>query len=265
MLIPTLTGLILSVVTMLVAALPVAILVIYVRKNAWGQFAIGVLLGVLLLVLVAIINILAIMSSNLAGSVLGGQVPSAAEAWKRISSLGADLFWMGIGLPAKWVWLALRRLFRASHKQGWEGAEHLLVPILANEAITLREAPGKIARMQTDNCVFMAESVGVRKLNLLLVAAAILVGLAAGSGIAWLIISGAEDPNKARATAFLLAILAIAIFTLPVLLFCSHTFALFNTCLYIWGKSVRTARKDKKAEAAIPEPLAVALGVRPGR
>ena len=95
---------------------------------------------------------------------------------------------------------------------------------------------------------------------------ALIIGLAVGLGVAWLVLTNRQDASQARALAFGLGALLVAIFTLPVALYCSYAITLFNTCLYRWGINVRDAReRGVSAEAAVPEPLAVALGIRSGR
>jgi hypothetical protein len=263
---PTLAGLVVSIIILLIMMLPLGGMIIYLRKELWGQFAIGVIIGLLLVILVAIANTATVLASNLAGTALLGQKPTTTGAWEKVSRLGGDLYWMGLGLPLYWIWLAVRRLFQTSKSGGWENAEHLLVPVLANEQVSMREAPGKIVRMQVDNCVFTADSVGIRKVSVLLTLGALLIGLAAGLGVAWLVLTNGQDPSRSRALAFGLTVLITAVFTLPVAHFCGYAITLFNTCLYFWGVNVREARKTKNsAEAAVPEPLAVALGIHSGR
>jgi len=263
---PTLAGLVVSIIILIIMMLPLGGMIIYLRKVPWGQVAIGVVLGLLLVILVAIASTMTILSSNLAGTALLDQKPTTAAAWEKVSGLGGDLYWMGLGLPFYRVWLAFRRLFYHSTSIGWEDAEHLLVPVMANEQVSMGEAPGKIIRMQADNCVFTADSVGIRRLSVILTLAALLIGLAAGFGVASLVLAGGQDPSRSRALAFGLTVLITAIFTLPVAHYCSYAITLFNTCLYRWGTTVRDARKkEASADAAVPEPLAVALGIRLGR
>jgi hypothetical protein len=197
---------------------------------------------------------------------LSGQNPIVSEAWQRVTDLGADAFWMGLGYPVYRVWLVLRRLFHSPKRNAWEDSEHLFVPVLANQEIDMREAPVQIAKMQAQNCVFTAENVGIHKAAILLTLGALIFGLIAGSGAAWIVLTNVQDAGQARAMAFGLAVLSIAIFALPVALYCSYGIALFNTCLYLWGMRVREARKgESSASTAVPEPLAVALGIRSGR
>jgi hypothetical protein len=263
---PTLAGLVVSVIILLIMMLPLGGMIIYLRKEPWGQVAIGTMLGLLLVILVAIASTMAVLSSNLAGTALSDQKPTTAGAWEKVSELGGDLYWMGLGLPVYRSWLTFRRLFLTSKSSGWEDAEHLLVPVLANEQVSMREAPGRIVQMQVDNCVFTADSVGIRRISVLLTLSALLIGLAVGLGLAWLVLTNGQDPSRSRALAFGLTVLITAIFTLPVAHFCSYAITLFNTCLYRWGVTVRDARKtETSAEAAVPEPLAVALGIRSGR
>lgn len=263
---PTLAGLIISVVTLIIMALPIGGLIIYIRKDLLGQVAIGVVLGLIGVILLVIANTMQLMSANLSGTALTGEKPVTADAWKRISALGGDVYWMGLGHPVYRVWLVLRRLFRSSKSNAWEDAEHLLLPILANEPVSMREAPGQISKMQAQNCVFTAESVGVRITSALITMGALIIGLAVGLGVAWLVLTNRQDAGQARALAFGLGALLVAIFTLPVALYCSYAITLFNTCLYRWGINVRDAReRGVSAEAAVPEPLAVALGIRSGR
>jgi hypothetical protein len=263
---PTLAGLVVSVIILLIMMLPLGGMIIYLRKELWGQVAIGAMIGLLLVILVAIASTMTVLSSNLAGTALADQKPTTTGAWEKVSRLGGDLYWMGLGFPVYRIWLAFRRLFHTSKSSGWEDAEHLLVPVLANEEVNMREAPGKIVRMQVDNCVFTADSVGINKVSVLLTLGAFLIGLAAGLGMAWLILTNGQDPSRSRALAFGLAALITAIFTLPVAHYCSYAITLFNTCLYRWGITVRDARKSEtSADTAVPEPLAVALGIRSGR
>jgi hypothetical protein len=263
---PTFAGLIISMIILLILMLPLGGLIVYIRKELWGQVAIGAMFGFLLIVLVAIANMMSILSSNLAGTALSGQKPTTAEAWKKVSGLGGDLYWMGFAVPVYRIWLMMRRLFRTSKSGGWEDAEHLLVPVLANEQVDMQGAPALINRMRADNCVFTADSVGIRKTSFMLTLGFSLIGLAAGLGVGWLVLSSGQDAGKSRALAFGLIALLTAIFTLPVALYCKYAITLFNTCLYQWGIAVRDARKNESsADAAVPEPLAVALGIRSGR
>jgi hypothetical protein len=263
---PTLTGLVICVVILIIMTLPLGALILYIRKTILGQVAIGAVIGLTLIILMVIINTMRFLSSSLANVALTNQKPIVANAWKKISGLGADLFWMGLGYPVYRVWLVLRRLFRSSKSVGWEDAEHLLIPVLANETISMREASGQIVKMQTDNCVFTADSVGIRKVSTLLKIGAFIIGLAAGLGAAWLVLANAEDAERSLVLAVGLATFLIAVFTLPVSLYCSYAITLFNTCLYRWGINVRDARKgDTSTNAAVPEPLTIALGIRPGR
>ena len=263
---PTIVGLVVSVIILLIMMLPLGGLIVYIRKEPWGQVAIGAMIGLLMVIMVAIANTMTVLSSNLAGAALSGQKPTTAEAWIKASELGGDLYWMGFGLPVYRIWLTLRRLLRTSKSGGWEDAEHLLVPVLANGKVSLREAPGQIVRMQADNCVFSADSVAIRKVSVLLTLSALLIGLAAGLGAAWLVLTSELDAARSRALAFGLTALITAIFTLPVAQYCSYAVTLFNTCLYRWGITVRDARKhETSANEAVPEPLAIALGIRSGR
>jgi len=263
---PTFAGLVVSVIILVILLLPLGGMIVYLRKEPWGQVAIGAVIGLLLVVLVAIPSIMAVLSSNLSGTTLSGQKPVPSDAWARVSELGEDLYWMGLGIPINCIRAFFRGPFRSKVRGGWEDAEHLLIPVLGNEKVTLREAPARITRMQVDNCVFTAESVGIRKVGVLLTAGALLIGFAIGLGVAWLVLVNGQDASRSRALAFGLAVLITAIFTLPVAYYCNYALTLFNTCLYRWGITVRDARKGKdSAEAAVPEPLAVALGIRSGR
>jgi hypothetical protein len=263
---PIFTGLVLSMVTLVILAVPLGGLIMYIRKDTLGQVMIGVVIGLILLILLLIANIMRLMSSNLSGAALSGQNAVTADAWKRISALGGDAYYMGLGYPVYRIWLAFRRMVRSSKTRGWEDAEHLLVPVLANETVHMRQPPEQIIKMQAQNCVFTAESVGIHKTAALLTLGALIVGLAAGLGVAWLVLVSTEDASLARALAFGLAALLTAIFSLPVALFSSFAITLFNTCLYQWGINVRDARKGKTpASIAVPEPLAIALGIRSGR
>jgi hypothetical protein len=265
-LVPILAGLIISMVILIIMALPLGGLIIYIRKDLLGQVAIGAVIGLIGVILLAIANTMRLMSANLSGAVLSDQKLVTADAWKRISALGGDVYWMGLGYPVYRIWLALRRLFRSSKSNTWEDAEHLLIPVLANESVSMREAPGQISKMQAQNCVFTAESVGIHKTTALLTLGALIIGLAVGLGVAWFVLINGQDASQARALAFGLASLLVAIFTLPVALYCSYAITLFNTCLYQWGINVRDAReREDSASAAVPEPLAVALGIRSGR
>jgi hypothetical protein len=263
---PIVAGLILSVVILIIMALPLGGLIIYIRKDLLGQVVIGAVIGLIAVILMAIINTMRLMSSNLSGAVLSGQKPAVTEAWKRISSLGGDVYWMGLGYPVFRIGLALRHLFQSSKNSSWQDAEHLLLPVLANESGSMREAPEKISKMQMQNCVFTAESVGIHKTSALLTLAALIIGLAAGLGVAWIVLINEPDASRARALAFGLTTLLVAVFTLPVALYCTYAITLFNTCLYRWGINVRDARKGEvSATMAVPEPLAVSLGIRAGR
>ncbi len=263
---PILAGLIFAVVILIIMALPLGGLIIYIRKDLLGQVVIGVVIGLIGIILLAIANTMRLMSANLSGAVLSGEKPVATNAWKRISALGGDVYWMGFGYPVYRIWLAFRRLLHASKSKTWEDAEHLLIPVLANESVSMQEAPGQIAKMQAQNCVFTAESVGIRIATTLLTLGALIIGLAVGLGAAWLVLINGQDASRARALAFGLAALLVAIFTLPVAFYCSYAITLFNTCLYRWGINVRDARKrEVSASEAVPEPLAVALGIRLGR
>jgi hypothetical protein len=148
---PILAGLIISVVILISMALPLGSLIIYIRKDVLGQVVIGAVIGLIGVILLAIANTMRLMSSNLSDAVLSGQKLVAADAWKRISALGGDVYWMGLGNPVYRIWLALRRLFRSSKSNAWEDAEHLLIPVLANESVSMREAPGQILKMQAQN------------------------------------------------------------------------------------------------------------------
>jgi hypothetical protein len=263
---PTLSGLIISVVILIIMALPLGGLIIYIRKDLLGQVAIGAVIGLIGVILLAVANTMRLMSAKLSGAVLSDQKMVAADAWERVSALGGDVYWMGLGYPVYRIWVALRRLFRSSNSNTWEDAEHLLIPVLANESVSMREAPGQISKMQAQNCVFTAESVGIHKTTALLTLGALIIGLAVGLGVAWFVLINGQDASQARALAFGLAALLVAIFTLPVALYCSYAITLFNTCLYRWGINVRDAReREVSASAAVPEPLAVALGIRSGR
>jgi hypothetical protein len=264
---PTLISLLASFLTLIITLLPVAGLIIYIRKNEWGQVAIGVALGLSLIILVAIINVLTIMTSNLTGTALSGKIPIASDAWKKLSDMGSVLYLMGLGLPAHYAWVALKSsLLRSSTKRSWENDAHLFIPILANEEVSFQQASHQIIKMQEDNSVFSAQGVGIRMLGILLTAGAMLIGLAAGLGVAWLVLNNGLDASQSRAMAFGLATLLVAIFTLPVALFCVYAVTLFNTCLYRWGTSVQAARgKSTVDPATVPTPLVVALGIRQGR
>ena|GEM_PF-3531575 len=266
-LLPTLISILTTILTTIIMLLPIAGLILYIRKNVWGQVAIGAVIGLLLILIVAVIHVLTVMSSNLAGAALLGRKPSTADAWKKMSDLGGDLYTMGLGLTVNRLWIIMHKLFsKSSRIRRWEDADHLFIPILANEEIRFRQAPGRISQMQSDNCVFTAEGVGIQKIAMILTAAALLVGLAAGLGVGWLILSKGQDAGQSRALAFAMAALLTAIFTLPVVSYLAFAKTLFNTCLYLWGRSVRDARKQGQASAAaVPDPLAVALGIQPGR
>ncbi len=264
---PALLGLSIAVMTTAVVMLPLAGLVTYIRKVVWGQVAIGVLIGLLIIILVAIANTTAVLSSGLAGMTLSGQRPSTTETWKRLSTLGGDIFLMGLGLPVYHLWITIQRLFsRSSTQSRWEDAVYLFVPVLANEETTLHQTPVRIRRMQTDNCVFPTGGVGIQKVAMILSLASGLIGLAAGLGAAWLVVVNVQDASRSRAYAFAIAAFVTAIFSLPVIFYLVYTKALFNTCLYRWGISIRDARKQGQAGTAdVPDPLAVAMGLRPGR
>ena len=264
---PTLLSILTMILATTVILVPIAGLVIYIRKNVWGQVAIGVLIGLLLSLIITVINVFSIMSSNLASTTLTGRKTNTADAWKKISDLGGDLYIMGLGLPIYRLWRVVQQLFTKSYSAiKWEDADQLLIPVLANEEITLRQTPGYIFQMQSENCVFMAEGVGIQKTNIILTAAALLVGLAAGIGAGWLILSKGQDAGQSRAIAFAVGALLTAIFTLPVVSYLAYAKTLFNTCLYLWGNSVRDARKQGVDNtAAVPDPLAAALGIRSGR
>jgi hypothetical protein len=263
---PIFAGLVASVVILIIMMLPLGGMIVYLRKEPWGQVAIGVVLGLLLVILIAVASSMTVLSSNLAGTALLDQKTTTSSAWEKVSKLGGDLYWMGLSLLPYRIWLSIRKLFHTSARRRWEDAEHLLVPVLGNEEVNMREAPARIVRMQDDNCVFTAGSVGIRKVSVLLTLGALLIGLAAGLGVAWLVLANGQDASRSRALAFGLAVLITAVFTLPVAHYCSYAITLFNTCLYRWGITVRDARKGKDStEAAVPEPLAVALGIRPGR
>jgi hypothetical protein len=264
---PALLGFSVSVMTTLVMMLPLGGLIYYIRKEYWGQVSIGVLIGLLITLLVAIAHMTSIPSSQLSGRALSGQPLSTLDAWKRFSDLGGDLFLMGLGKPFYPVWTAIQGLVqRTSRQSRWEDADHLLIPILANEEISLQQAPGWIKRMQTDNCVFPAEGVGIRKVSVLLTVIALSFGLTAGLGAAWLVVTNGQDASLSRVYASAIALFMIAIFTFPVVFYLVYAETLFNTCLYLWGVSIRDARKHgKSGSASVPSPLAVAIGLRPGR
>lgn len=264
---PTLIGLLAAILTMIVMLLPVAGLIYYIHTNEWGQVTIGIVVGLLLIVLVAIINVISIMTSNQIGSVLAGRLPVTADAWRKVSDLGGDLYVMGLGLPIQRLWFALKSLFtRKVLRSEWERNDHLYLPVLANEEISFQGTPKRILELQADNSVFSAQGVGIRKLVFILIVGALVIGLAAGLGGAWLVLNGGQDASQARALAFGLAALLVAIFALPVVLFSAYTLTLFNTCLYQWGKAVQSARgKGASGSATVPEPLAIALGIRQGR
>jgi hypothetical protein len=265
LLFPSLAGLVLSLILLLVMTLPLGGMILYIRKDLLGQVAIGIAIGMLLVILLAVFNTVKFLSSGLVGSLLAGQIATVSDTWEKISRLGADLYWMGLGVPVYRVWLILRRIFASSKQRSWADAEHLFIPVLANEAVGMQEAPQRIEKMQTDNCVFTAEGVAVRKLSALLTLGALILGLAAGLGLAWWALTSDLDPGHSRALAFGLGALSIAVFGLPVALYCSYALTLFNNCLYRWGVNVRDARKgDVSDDQAVPEPLAVALGIRSG-
>ena len=69
---PTLAGLVVSVIILIIMMLPLGGMIIYIRKVLWGQVAIGVVIGLLLVILVAIASTMTILSSNLAGTALLG-------------------------------------------------------------------------------------------------------------------------------------------------------------------------------------------------
>ncbi|MBN2258784.1 MAG: hypothetical protein JW704_13365 [Anaerolineaceae bacterium] len=263
---PSLISLIGSLLTMFVMLLPVAILIFHIRKNEWGQVAIGVLIGLLLIVLVAIMNTMSVMTSNLSGAILAGRQPNTSGAWMKLSDLGGGLYVMGLGLPTHHFWVALKSLFtKMSAKRGWENDDHLFIPVLANEDISFRNVPGRINDLQAGNSVFSARSVDIHKLLMLLSTGALIIGLAAGLGVGWFVLKNGQDASQARVLAFALAALMVAVFTLPVVLLSVYVITLFNTCLYQWGMSVHTARrKGPSGSAEVPEPLAVALGIRQG-
>lgn len=266
MLFPILAGLVLSVIILLIMSLPLGGLILYIRKDPLGQVAIGAVIGLILVILVAVANTMRLMSSNLSGTTLSGQKSVTSDAWDRVSVLGGGIYWMGLGYPVYRLWLALRRLFRSSKSIEWEDAEHLLIPVLANETVSMREAPGRITKMQVQNCVFTADSVGIRMTAALLTLGAMMIGLAAGLGVAWVVLANGQDASLSRALAFGLAALLVTVFTLPVALYCSYAITLFHTCLYQWGINVQDARKGEvSASTAVPDPLAVALGIRSGR
>lgn len=263
-LLPSLISLLGTILTTLIMLLPLAGLIIYIRKNVWGQVAIGILIGFLLILILSVITVFSIMTSRLSKAALAGEIPSNEDAWKRLTDLDGDLYLLGLALPVYQIWSALRRLFfRPPEFSGWEEADHLLIPVLANENIKLRQATSKITTMQTDNCVFMAEEVGLKWAAFIVTVIALVVGLAAGLIIGTLILSHGQDANQSHVLAFITGSVIFVIFTLPVAAYLAYTITLFNTCLYQWGRSVREARKpDTSANVTVPEPLAIAMGIR---
>ena len=106
LLIPTLLSFLISFLSLVVVLLPLAGLIVYVRKSAWGQLAIGVLIGMLLMALVGVFNLFSFMTANLAGTRLKGGTPATAQAWARISELGGSLFWIAMGIPLQAFWMS---------------------------------------------------------------------------------------------------------------------------------------------------------------
>lgn len=264
---PTIISILTMMITTIVMLLPIAGLIIYIRKNIWGQVTIGILVGLLLILITAVLNSMSVMTANLAGEAMLGKKPSTMDAWKKMSELGGDLYLMGLGLPVQRLWIAMRKLFsNPSRSHRWVDANHLFIPVLANEETRFRQAPKYIEEMQSDNCVFSADGVGIRKVAFIVTGVALLTGLAASVGVGSIILSSGQDASQSRALVFLVAAFLTAVFTLPVVSYMIYTTTLFNTCLYLWGRSVRDARRQGSTSmATVPDPLAVALGIRTGR
>lgn len=267
LLVPTLLSFLVSMICLVVMLLPLSGLIVYIRKTVWGQFAIGVLIGMLLILMMGIFNWFRFMTAFLAGEKMRGISSTTSQAWERISGFGGSLFWIGMGIPLQAAWVGLTAFFTGHRRPtGWERDMHLLMPIMANETTGLAGVPGRIKHFQSENCLFSADSVGIKALGILLMAGASVLGLAAGIGGMNLVLDATADPGLARGLAFAVAVVLIAIFLLPVVSVTGYAQTLFDTCLYQWGLNVLNARQEgSNSMAVVPEPLAVALGLKTGR
>jgi hypothetical protein len=267
LLLPTLLSFLVSMVSLLVFLVPLTGLVVYIRKTLWGQFAIGALIGMLLVLLVGIFNLFTFMTAYLAGMKMRGNTVTTSQAWLRIIGLDGSLFWISMGIPLESFRAELVSLLsRRRQPNGWKRVLHLLVPVAAIEVNNLGEVSTRMKYFLKENCLFSANSVGIKVLNMLLMAGAAVVGLLAGFGGMALVLHMVKDPSLARGLAFVVASVVLAVFLLPVASLTRYTQTLFNVCLYQWGLNVLEARKaGSSTMAVVPDPLAIALGLKSGR
>lgn len=141
----------------------------------------------------------------------------------------------------------------------WTQATYLVLPIMVIEDLGLKDSLKRATYIVKNNLLLIGISmVGVNAVTGLIGFVFVVLGLAAGLGVALPLIGLADGAVGLVVLAVLAGVLVASVFWMTAAVLASYTATAYHTCLYLWAREVEHA--GQPAGVPAPAPLAAVLG-----
>jgi hypothetical protein len=238
---PSLAALLAGSVITLLALIPIGLVVAFLRKTLPGILLTGFMCAGLLCIQLACGKLGGLATTPLFHRRLSGNGAMPETGRELIHRSGLDLLAISAAFPliALQRWLARKPADGAAPPQeAWAKGAYLVMPVLAVETLSLKDALQRTAQMVNNRLHFAANTIGVNSVNTWVYILLGGAGLIAGLGIDRLL-------HGTAGACF--GVLATSLFTLPAIILVNFSQAAYHTCLYILEQSPDTARQGNLA------------------